>query len=175
VRFQPLPANDVAEILLEQQLASDPASAQHAATLGEGSVSAAVRLLEPELSEFRSELLQLLSQSPLPAAAIVKTVQTYVDAGGKESAAKKLRLRDAFAFSHAYFRQLLLAGAGMEKLSPTARVWPDPAECGARGVELCLEATSAAEANAAALNVLEWWADELATLQRTGQATLLSN
>lgn len=175
VRFQPLAANDVAEILLEHQLASDPAAAQQAANLAEGSVANALRLLEPDLSDFRNELLQLLSQSPLPAAAMVKTVQTYVDAGGKESAAKKLRLRDAFGFSHAYFRQLMLGGAGAEDLSPTSRVWPDPAECGARGVELCLEATSAAESNAAVLNVLEWWADELATLQRTGQATLLSN
>jgi DNA polymerase-3 subunit delta' len=174
VRFQPLETADVAEILLEQQLTDNAAAAHHAASLAEGSVSAAVRLLASELSDFREELLQSLAQSPLQPAPLVKLIQTYVDAAGKESAAKKLRLKDAFGFSSSFFRQLILAGSGV--LQPTAamRAWADPAEMGSRGVELCLEAGAAAESNAAALNVLEWWADELATLQRTGTANLLS-
>lgn len=175
VRFQPLEANDVAEILIEQELTSDRAAAQQAAALAEGSVSAAVRLLESELSDFRAELLQSLAQSPLQPAALMKLVQTYVDAGGKESAAKKLRLKDAFGFSGSFFRQLILIGSGVAQPTACSRAWLDPAEMGSRGVELCLEATAATDANAAALNILEWWADELATLQRTGTATLLSH
>jgi DNA polymerase-3 subunit delta' len=175
VRFQPLEANDVAEILVEQELTTDRAAAQQAGALAEGSVSAAVRLLETELSDFRTELLQSLAQSPLQPAAIVKLVQTYVDAGGKESAAKKLRLKDAFGFSSSFFRQLIFIGSGVAPSNASARGWLDPAEMGSRGVELCLEATAATDANAAALNILEWWADELATLQRTGTATLLSH
>ncbi|WP_254508490.1 DNA polymerase III subunit [Anatilimnocola floriformis] len=175
VRFQPLDTNDVAEILVEQQLTADRNAAHQAAALAEGSVSAAVRLLESELSEFRAELLQSLAQSPLQPAVLMKLVQTYVDAAGKESAAKKLRLRDAFGFSSSYFRQLMLIGSGLAQPTAASRAWLDPAEMGSRGVELCLEATSAADSNAAVLNVLEWWADELATLQRTGTATLLSH
>jgi DNA polymerase-3 subunit delta' len=175
VRFQPLQTSDVAEILVEQELTSDHAAAQQAAALAEGSVSAAVRLLESELSDFRAELLQSLAQSPLQPAALVKLVQTYVDAGGKESAAKKLRLKDAFGFSSAFFRQLMLIGSCVAQPSPASRAWIDQAEMGSRGVELCIEATAATDANAAALNILEWWADELATLQRTGTATLLSH
>ncbi len=174
VRFQPLETATVAEILLEQQLTDNAAAAHHAASIADGSVAAAVRLLESELGDFREELLQSLAQAPLPAASLVKLVQTYVDAAGKESAAKKLRLKDAFAFSSGFFRQLLLAGSGVSSATAAVRAWPDPAEMGSRGVELCLEAATAAEANAAVLNVLEWWADELATLQRTGTATLLS-
>lgn len=175
VRFQSLETADVAEILLEQQLTDNAAAAHHAASIAEGSVSAAVRLMESELSDFRAELLQSLAQSPLQPSALVKLVQTYVDAGGKESAAKKLRLKDAFGFSSSFFRQLLLAGSGVAQSAAATRAWPDPTEMGSRGVELCLDASAAAEANAAALNVLEWWADELATLQRTGTATLLSS
>jgi DNA polymerase-3 subunit delta' len=175
VRFQPLETADVAEILLEQQLTDNAAAAHHAASLAEGSVSAAVRLLESELSDFREELLRSLAQSPLQPAPLVKLVQTFVDAAGKESAGKKLRLKDAFGFSSSFFRQLILAGSGVLQPTAAARAWPDPAEMGSRGVELCLEATVAADANAAVLNVLEWWADELATLQRTGNATLLSH
>lgn len=175
VRFQPLPAADVAEILLEQQLTDQPAAAQRAAELAEGSVSAAARLLDKELSDFRAELIGLLSESPLQPASLVKQVQAYVDAAGKESAAKKLRLKDALSFSSSYFRQLMLAGAGAIAANNSGRGWFDPAEMGSRAVELCLEAASATDANAAAANVLEWWADELATLQRTGSATLLSH
>lgn len=175
VRFQPLDPADVAEILLEQKLTTDATAAQQAAAIAEGSVSAAARLLESELNDFRTELLQSLAQSPLQPVALVKLVQAYVDAAGKESASKKLRLKDAFAFSSSFFRQLLLAGSGATPPIAALRAWPDPAEVGSRGVELCLEAAVAAEANAAALNVLEWWADELATLQRTGTATLLSH
>ena len=175
VRFQPLGANDVAEILVEQKLTDDRNAAGQAAALAEGSVSAAVRLLESELSDFRDELLQALAQSPLQPAALMKLVQTYVDAAGKESAAKKLRLRDAFGFSSSFFRQLILIGSGIAPPTVAARTWLDPAEMGSRGVELCLEATAAADSNAGAQNVLEWWADELATLQRTGTATLLSH
>jgi len=175
VRFQPLEAADVAEILLEQRSTTDAAAAQQAAVNAEGSVSAAARLLDSELAEFRKELLQALALSPLQPAALVKLVQTYVDAAGKESAAKKLRMRDAFGFSSSFFRQLMLMGSGFAQPTAASRAWADAAEMGSRGVELCLEATAAAEANAAPLNVLEWWADELATLQRTGTATLLAH
>ncbi len=174
VRFQALSAEDVAAILLEQHLTEDPAAARQAAALAEGSVAAAARLLDGELPEFRAELLAALSQSLQPAA-LVKLVQAYVEGAGKESAAKKVRLRDALGFSSAFFRQMMLAAAGAVESSATKRGWPNDPEVGAQGVELCQEAVAAVEANAAALTVLEWWADELATLQRTGQATLLSH
>jgi hypothetical protein len=104
----------------------------------------------------------------------MKLVQSYVDAAGKESAAKKLRMKESFAISSSFFRNVLLAGSGAPKFTNELNAWPHGAEAGARGIELCLEATSASEANAGVANILEWWTDELATLQRTGQATLLS-
>jgi DNA polymerase-3 subunit delta' len=174
VRFRPLDPTDIREILLERQLATDPVAAAQAADLAEGSVSAAVRLLDGELAEFRAELLRSFSQ-PLQPAALVKLVQAFVDGAGKESAAKKVRLRDTFGFSHSFFRQLLLAGSGAAEMTAPLRAWPFGAEAAARAIEICLEAGSAVEANAAPANVLEWWSDELATVQRTGQAALLSH
>lgn len=173
VRFQPLATDDVGEILLEQGLTEDSAAAARAAELADGSVAAAVRLLAGDLAEFRTDLLQALSQI-LEPAALVKQVQAYVDAAGKESAAKKVRLRDAFGISHSFFRKLLLAGSGSIPGVPALRTWPYGADAAARAIEVCLEAGAAVEANAAPANALEWWADELATVQRTGHAVLLS-
>jgi DNA polymerase-3 subunit delta' len=173
VRFQPLATEDIRGILLEQGLTDDSGAAARAAELAEGSVSAAVRLLDGDLAEFRTDLLQALSQTLAPAA-LVKQVQAFVDAAGKESAPKKVRLRDTFNISHSFFRQLMLAGSGAIPPVPALRVWPYGAGAATRAIELCLEAGAAVEANAAPANVLEWWADELATLQRTGQAVLLS-
>jgi DNA polymerase III subunit delta' len=174
VRFQPLAAEEIGAILLVEQLTSDRNAAQRAAAQAEGSVATARRLLDSDIAEFRGELLQALATNPLQPAALGKMVQAYADAAGKESAAKKLRLKEAFAISSSFFRSLLLAHSGADNNTAEQHAWPHGAEAGARGIELCLEATAATEANASPANILEWWTDELATLQRTGQATLLS-
>jgi DNA polymerase III subunit delta' len=174
VRFQPLPVEEIEAILLDEQLTADRAAAQLAASQAEGSVATAKRLLAGDLAEFRSDLLQALSTNPLEPAALMKLVQGYVEAAGKESAAKKVRLKDAFGLSSSFFRDLLRTGSGASGSPAGLRAWPYGAEAGARGIELCFEAAAASEANASPANILEWWADELATLQRTGQATLLS-
>ncbi|WP_425614302.1 ATP-binding protein [Anatilimnocola sp. NA78] len=175
VRFQPLSPEDIAAILLEQQLTDDANAAQQAAAIAEGSVAAAVRMLDPELHEFRNELMQALGQTVLQPAALVKLVQTFVDGAGKESAPKKQRLKDALHSASSFFRQGMLAHAGAAEQLSGERSWPWGAESDAIGIDLCLEAIAAVEANASAANVLEWWADELATLQRTGTATLLAH
>ena len=156
-------------------MTDDPAAAEQAAAIAEGSVAAAVRMLDPELLEFRNELMQSLAQTVFQPAAIVKLVQTFVDGAGKESAAKKQRLKDALQGAVSFFRQLMMAASGAAEPTNALRAWQSGAEAAAMGADLSLEAIAAVEANAAAANVLEWWADELATLQRTGTATLLSH
>jgi DNA polymerase-3 subunit delta' len=174
VRFQPLDNEEIEAILIDEQLTSDRGAAQRAASQAEGSVATASRLLDSDLAEFRTDLVQALGTNPLQPAALMKLVQAYVDAAGKESAAKKLRLKEVFAVSSSFFRNLLRAASGAEDMTTQLNAWPHGAEAGARAIELCLEATSASEANAGVANLLEWWTDELATLQRTGQATLLT-
>lgn len=175
VRFRPLAADDVATILIEQRLTDDSAAAQRAASMAGGSVSAVVRMLNPELGDFRNELLQNLGQTMLQPAVMVKLVQTFVDAAGKESAAKKLRLKDALSTAVDYFREAMLANSGIATSATGLQAWSQGPEATATAIELCLEAIAAVEANASAANVLEWWADELSTLQRTGAARLLSH
>jgi hypothetical protein len=83
-------------------------------------------------------------------------------------------MKEALAASSSYFRQLLLVATGGGNFTDALQAWPPGTDAAARGIELCMEAAAASEANAGVANLLEWWTDELATLQRTGQATLLS-
>jgi DNA polymerase-3 subunit delta' len=173
IRFQPLAAEDVAAILLAEQCTDDLALAQRAAAMAGGSVSAASRFLDPELGDFHTELLQTLGQTLLQPAALVKLVQTFVDGAGKESSAKKLRLKDALTTASEFFREAMLVNSGLNLRATGVQAWSQGPEVAGRGIELCFDAIAAAEANASVANVLEWWADELSTLQRTGSAQLL--
>ena len=61
VRFERLPEPELAELLLESGVAGDAADAARLAALGEGSVSRAMGLADPELERFRRELIDEIS------------------------------------------------------------------------------------------------------------------
>ena len=72
IRFDPLPAELVADLLVSRQVVADRAEAMRLATHSEGSVSRAEELAEPELWKFRSELLTRLADPSLDGAAVVR-------------------------------------------------------------------------------------------------------
>lgn len=170
VRFQPLPTSDVAELLLSQGHVASPADAERAASLSQGSLEAAVRWLEPELSEFRGAWLEYLSTPDAKPQDFVKVLNSFVEAAGKESAAKRLRLKEAAGVAVQFYTQLIAAIAGKEwqadpemtqAIQRAGRWFPADTEIAARCVELCLAAMGHVEANANQANVSEWWLDEL--------------
>ncbi len=61
IRFEALPEPVLAELLVERGVASDPGDAARLAALGEGSVSRAIGLADPELERFRRELIDELA------------------------------------------------------------------------------------------------------------------
>ena len=61
IRFDPLPEPILADLLLERGVACDAQDAGRLAALGEGSVSRAVGLADPELERFRRELIDELT------------------------------------------------------------------------------------------------------------------
>ena len=60
-RFEPLPEQVLAELLVERGVAGDADDAVRLAALGEGSVSRATGLADPELERFRRELIDEIS------------------------------------------------------------------------------------------------------------------
>src|SRR6267142_149425 len=93
IRFQPLAENDVAELLVERGLCDDPALARAAAAHGNGSLERAALWCDDSLLEFRRELISILGQGEVEQPAAAKLVGQFVDEAGKESAAKRQRLR----------------------------------------------------------------------------------
>jgi DNA polymerase III subunit delta' len=149
VRFQPLAEGDVAELLVEHGLCNDPALAGAAAALSRGSLERAALLCEPNLMEFRRELIHLLSQSEIDQLAAVKRIGQFVEEAGKDSAAKRHRLRLVVSLAEEFYRELLLAR-------------DTPAAC----LEICLDAYSYIDSNANQTALIEWWLDELLAASR---------
>lgn len=171
VRFQPLAVSEVAELLLAQGNVASKPEAERAAALSQGSLDAALRWLQPELADFRSSFLAYLSQSESKPQDFVKVLNSFAEAGGKETAAKRARLKAAVGIAEQFFKQLTATAVGnattgdeeLQHAVEQARRWyPTNPEILAHCLELCLAAVQHVEANANLANVGEWWLDELA-------------
>jgi DNA polymerase-3 subunit delta' len=180
VRFQPLAAEDVAELLVQRGLCDDAALARVAAAHSQGSLERAVLWCDNSLVEFRDELVGILSQPEIEQLAAARLIGQFVDAAGKESAAKRQRLRLVVSLAEEFYRALLLASeAGAQAtdsgftsgMKAALRRMPDggPAAC----LEICLEAYGYIDANANQATLIDWWLDELNAAARTGQAEVI--
>src|SRR4051794_12223448 len=86
VRFDPLPPHELAAVLLDRGIASDPATADRLAELGEGSVGRARGLADPELAPFRRGLIdELAGPHGFDPPALAQRIEAFVKAACKES------------------------------------------------------------------------------------------
>jgi DNA polymerase-3 subunit delta' len=176
VRFSPLADADVADLLLERGLCSDRSAAWRAAARGGGSLARAAQWCDAGLVDFRRELLAVLSSHEPEQAAASKLISQFLDEAGKESAAKRQRLRLAVAVAEEYYRAALLRASATEltdeelrQALARARDWL-PAEGPLACLEICHDAYLHIDANVNQAIFIEWWLDELAAAARTGRA-----
>ena len=169
VRFAPLAENDVAELLVERGICSDAELARSAAVSSHGSLERGAMWCDSSLGDFSQELLKILSQPAFEAPPAAKLIGQFVDSAGKDSAAKRQRLRLVISLAEEFFRANLLAieggetpaGAELGRAVQTTTKWisPDaPAAC----IDVCLDAYGHVDANANQATLIEWWLDELA-------------
>ena len=86
VRFDPLPESEIAALLLEMGVVSDPADAERLAALGEGSVSRACGLADAELERFRRSLIdELAAEHGFQPPELASRLQAFIKQAGKES------------------------------------------------------------------------------------------
>jgi DNA polymerase-3 subunit delta' len=122
VRFEPLPEADLAELLLEQQVTSDPQEAARLARLGEGSVGRARGLADPDLDGFRRSLIdELASSRGFDAPALAVRFRNFVKEP-KESVDQRARASLLIGELAQFFRGILWQTAG---LTPPC---PDPSD-----------------------------------------------
>jgi DNA polymerase-3 subunit delta' len=82
IRFRPLEADVVAELLIARELVPDAAEARRLAQYCEGSLQRALELADPELWAFRSRLHKHLAEPVLQSVPLSRTVSAFVDEVG---------------------------------------------------------------------------------------------
>lgn len=181
VHFFPLSSEQVQSILLERGLVDDKSTAERIASFCEGSVERALELSDPRIWEFRRSWAEALADARFDSVEWAGRIGQFVDAAGKEAAARRACLRQVIGFAADYFRGLLRAAyeaaprsavgeadrywqAAMAKGVASAHAafgdsWVDTA---ARRLDLCLAAREALERNANQTTLIEAWLDGLA-------------
>jgi DNA polymerase-3 subunit delta' len=178
VRFQPLAESDVAELLALHGYCDNPSRAKVAAGRSGGSLERAALWCDEALVEFRGELLSVLSGREIGHLEMAKSIGSFVDAAGKESAAKRRRLRLIVSLAEEFYRAMLLVRIGghpptdgdlAKAVSAASRWMPEdgPVSC----LDVCLDAYAHIDANVNQATFIEWWLDELATSARTGRVS----
>jgi DNA polymerase-3 subunit delta' len=88
VRFFPLPTEDVAELLLRQELLADADEAAEVAAMAEGSMTLAAQLIDPELRALRdlvtSQLAELEHMQPWTLSKQLSERLDAISSGGDE-------------------------------------------------------------------------------------------
>jgi DNA polymerase-3 subunit delta' len=171
IRFRPLPAELIAEILTSQSLAKDRAEAERLAAHSEGSVQRARQLADEELWGFRTRLYQQLATPKIDAVGLAQSLQEFVDEAGKEASARRRRMRQIIEQAAEFYRQLLhsLTGAGgnvdAELHTMVSRClpnWQGRSAVVAGCLDRSLEALEQVDRNANPATLLECWLHDLA-------------
>jgi DNA polymerase III subunit delta' len=177
IRFQPLSDSDVADLLLEKGLCTDPAAARAAAAHSDGSLERAVWWTEASVIEFRAELLKLLDKPDFELQPAAKMISQFVEEAGKESALKRDRLRFVVSLAEEFYGAALSAMERNElpsdsdlKTAVSAALRWMPAGAPATCLDICLDAYAHIDANVNQATFIDWWLDELSWTARTGIA-----
>ncbi|MDX2038922.1 MAG: DNA polymerase III subunit delta' [Isosphaeraceae bacterium] len=119
VRFEPLPDAELAQVLIEQGIVTNPESASRLARLSEGSVARARGLADAALETFRRDLIdEIASARGFDAPALARRLESFIKDAGKESAAQRTRARLIFGELARFFRGVLWSTAGLAPPSP---------------------------------------------------------
>lgn len=161
--FRPLPREFVESYALEQGWVADPASAAQLAELADGSLDQAKELADPEIEEFRRQMLHRWTEKPRISWELAKSVETYVDAAGKEAPAKRARLRTVVFLLMHHLRQSLREQMSDASTRGGDRIGQqlDPPEWTCTRLERCLVALEHLEANANMSTLISCWIDDL--------------
>lgn len=173
VRFLPLPASAVREILLSQQLVADADLAARLAAHSGGSVQRALELADDPLWQFRDRLLDALASPSFDGMRLASEVSAFVEAAGSEATPRRVRLRLVLDFATQFFRRLVreLVGASMppdethDRLAKALRHWAGN-QAGAQAcLQRCLDALEHVERYVNQSTLIESWAHDLARLR----------
>lgn len=108
VRFDPLPSRDVAELLVQQEMVSEPTEAAALAELSGGSMTVAAQLLDPALRELRDSLYQQLASREFQSYSLAEKLTSGIEAIGGDAATQRRNAMWLVRFGLEFFRAAAL-------------------------------------------------------------------
>ncbi len=144
VRFSPLAATDVSDLLLKNEVASTPDEAAAAAAMSEGSLHIASQLLNPALRSLRLNLYAALATADLRPIDVAKAMTAGIDELGGDTNEQRRNAGWLIRFAQEFYRQAVLqlsgdnlpAGQGSEIIARFTKLL---AARGSKGLELAME------------------------------------
>lgn len=112
LRFGGLPEKDVAELLIQHELASTFEEASAVASMSDGSLQTARQLLNPELRALREQLYGHLAQADPNPIAVAKAMTTGVDSVSANTQEQRQNAGWLIRFTQEFYRQATLVLSG---------------------------------------------------------------
>ncbi len=171
--FRPLSRDHLQTLIERHGLADNPQRAGEIAALSGGSLAEASLLADPEMAEFRGELLEMLSAERMMFGNLSKSCGGVIDAAGKDGRAKRERAKLLLRVCAGFYRLLALRLSGAEdrcEIDLAAAVdrglhhWPAGLHGAVQCWERCLLAMEQVDRNANQAAWLEDWSTSLAVL-----------
>lgn len=180
VRFSALNPADVETILQKKQLVPEGRSAHELALACDGSLQLALQIADPEILDFRRSWLEQLASLDPGSDDFFESISSFVDAAGKDSAAKRQRLRLVAELANRFYRNLMMQLCdqpfiGDETMARcvvgAAERWSQSAEVAAQCIERCEAVSDQVRANANQALTIEAWLSDLGRIVR-GEITV---
>lgn len=170
--FRPLEQADLQELIQRLELAESADRAAEVAALCGGSLAEAQLLADPDITEFRTALLNFLAADQLVFGELSKACSGMIDAAGKEGRAKRERAKLILRLSGNFYRAITLRLSGNNDRSDSGlatavdRVvqnWKTGVHGAIECWQRCLTAQEDVDRNANQASWLEDWSTQLAT------------
>ena len=164
VRMRPLGAQQTEQVLADQELPEDAPPLSELALASGGSLKLALQLAEPDTFDFRHAWFRQLATLDPGDNDFNDAITSFVDAAGKEAAAKRDRLRLLADLGSQFFRNVMLVLCGQSAIGDhimqstvqaAVDQWPADAESAAACVERCEKVREQVAANANQALVVE--------------------
>lgn len=184
ILFRPLETEQLQTLLLRTGIADSVKRAADWAQQANGSVAEARLLADPELDDFRHQLLTALVKPQLPFLEIAKICGAITDAAGKDARVKRERLKLVLRLAGNFYRELTLQ-LGSQSSSHVSQAltgkhraqseiatavgvyrqhWKSASHGATQAWNRCLLATEQVDRNANQASLLEAWAADIARL-----------
>jgi DNA polymerase-3 subunit delta' len=173
IRFSPLERETIAQLLKSQQTVESSAEAERIAAHSQGSLARATELLDAEYWAFREAWLQRLSAPVFDSLAGAAAITALAEAAGKESSARRGRIRQAIELTVDFYSVLAKAIAGSDlqedddvaaAVAARTASWRGGEDAAIDATERSLDAREQLDRYGHQATVVECWLDDLARI-----------